>query len=288
MSEFNGQMFLSAMMEQAKQPMMKGMQLAEVEYRAMPAVNNSMLKQMEYSPNRFKYEMEHPREATPALELGSAIHMAILEPEKFDECYSIKPKFDRRTKAGKEGSEKWEAANGSRLAITDDDMDIVHRVCQRTFDNDQFSRYFKTGMKEGVFTAIDPETGLLLKGKLDNYMPDLNVIVDLKTTDCAAPHTFNYDITKYKYYIQAAFYMDLVELAMGVRPDAFAIIAVEKSRNCDIAKFTFEPADLEIGRKEYRRWLNQLAACLKTNVWSGYDSEWNIWKPSRYMIEADF
>lgn len=285
-------------------------------YRDIPAINHSSLKKMELSADRFKWEMEHPSERSSAMAIGSAIHMAILEPDKFDSTYKVKrpkpvemerpPELAAITRKSKEGKAKideweatwkpkydaelaaWEKERGCSTMISSDEMDVIYRICERTHDNEEFAKYFRTGHKEKVFTAKDPETGLWLKCKPDNFIPELNVIIDLKTTDCAAPGVFNYDITKYKYYVQAAFYMDVVELATGSRPDAFAIIAVEKARNCDIAKFTFEDCDLEIGRKQYRAWLRQLAECLHTNKWPGYANEWNVWKPARYMIEGDF
>jgi len=281
--------FLKEMSALDDHPPMVGVTIPDNEYFALPAVNNSTLKKMEFSPERFRYEIENPSDRSPAFELGSAIHMAILEPEKFASTYIIQPKFDRRTKIGKEASAAWEAENHGKSSITNDDLEIVKRISDRIKGNEEFAKYFSTGLRESVFTAKDPETGLWLKCKCDNYLPpDLNVIVDLKTTDCAARWVFNSDITRYKYYIQAAFYMDVVTLATGIRPDAFAIIAVEKTRNCDIAKFTFEECDLEIGRKEYRVWLNQLAECLQDDKWPGYDKGWNIWKPARFMIDAEF
>ena len=52
-----------------------------MRYEDVPGVNISTLKELwSKSPLHYRYRLEHPREETPALTLGIATHMAILEP----------------------------------------------------------------------------------------------------------------------------------------------------------------------------------------------------------------
>ena len=111
-------------------------------YRKSPGVSQSTLKKMALSPAKCLWDMEHPRPPSEAQELGTAIHAALLEPELFNKTYTVRPKFDRRTKVGKEGAERWEADNGDKKGIDQADMDTVNRVAARVFDNDFYARFF--------------------------------------------------------------------------------------------------------------------------------------------------
>ena len=78
-------------------------------YHQSKAISSSALKTI-YKKSVYHYLNQAPRYGG-ALQLGSAIHTAVLEPEKFYDEYYISPKIDKRTKAGKE-----EAARQLKIA----------------------------------------------------------------------------------------------------------------------------------------------------------------------------
>ena len=56
-------------------------------YNALPGLNNSGMKWLEKSPAHFKaWKAGQFGESTPAMELGIAIHCAVLEPESSVMC----------------------------------------------------------------------------------------------------------------------------------------------------------------------------------------------------------
>jgi len=63
------------------------------DYKAIPAFSRSYAEDLLFDPTgeEAKHNLENQREVTPAMELGTAIHTVILEPEKFDEIYSSAP-----------------------------------------------------------------------------------------------------------------------------------------------------------------------------------------------------
>lgn len=63
------------------------------DYRAIPAFSRSFAEDLLFDPTgeEARYNLENPREITPAMELGTAIHSAILEPEDFKETYVSEP-----------------------------------------------------------------------------------------------------------------------------------------------------------------------------------------------------
>ena len=83
-------------------------------YQNTDYVSNSMLNYLSgKSPEYFRFIMNHPQPATTAMKFGSAFHMNVLQPEKFNSNYAISPKFDRRTKQGKENYQNF--INDSKL-----------------------------------------------------------------------------------------------------------------------------------------------------------------------------
>lgn len=262
--------------------------------------SHSVLKRIKDSPSKFRWDVDHPRGPTPAMLLGTAIHAALLEPDVFEAKYRVrrdKPKEPERpaeladvTRRSAEGKAKldaweatwrpkydadlatWERERAESAMLSQDDMDTVLRVHARATD-DEFLSQFLIGWRESSFFARDAESGMLLRCRCDNVIDDGRFIVDLKTTDCAAPHAFKGDIWKYGYLTQGAFYMDVVAQATGRRPEAFVILAVEKSRDCDMQAYSFSDKALAAGRLIYRSWLTRMAQCLKTQEWPGYARE---------------
>src|SRR5690349_7675909 len=86
--------------------------LGDDAYHDHPAVGSSHLKSIARSPAHYWSEWldpsRPPRTDTPAKWLGKAVHAAILEPERFKSDYVVGPRFDRRTKAGKEAAAAFE------------------------------------------------------------------------------------------------------------------------------------------------------------------------------------
>lgn len=241
-------------------------------YRQSFGVGQSTLKLMERSPAKCLWDLEHPKKSTEAQELGTAIHCALLEPDVFEKTYVIKPKFDKRTTAGKAAALAWDESNQGRIGIDPDNMDILNRVASRVFDNEFYSSFFKEGLKENSFWSKDQISGVAKRARLDNFITNKKIIVDLKTTDCAYPDIFSRDIWKYKYHVQAAYYVDIVKEVTGL-DCSFFIVAVEKTKDCDVTVHMIGHEALSHGRALYRGWLDDYAKAIQNKVWPGYKQE---------------
>jgi hypothetical protein len=103
--------------------------MSNEDYRKRPGVSASMLKSMARGWRTF--EAEHitktaPRKESAAMALGTAVHTALLEPERFEAEYVVCPAAcsDRRTKAYKE----WSATVDDREVITADDAATIEAI----------------------------------------------------------------------------------------------------------------------------------------------------------------
>ena len=255
--------------------------MTEQEYRAAPGINISSLKKMAKSPAHYRWGLDHPQEDTPTLAAGRAVHMAILQPELFDQHYVIRPAgLDGRTKAGKD----WVAANADRDIISAADNVLFREMA------DAVRRHPVAGVlvRNQYATELpifwtDAETGLACKGKIDLICRD-GTLVDLKKTVDLTPSLFFTQAYRLGYHLQAAYYHDGL-VANGIEVPRVVIVAMEGGGPYDVVPFTV-PADiLEQGRTEYRALLRQVADCQTTGVWPGVSPaeldfqlpRWAVW-----------
>ena len=70
-------------------------EMSEREYRALPGLNWSTLKHVLDCPAKAKYLQENPVKQTPAMKIGSMVHMATLEADKFDQTYALRPEIEK-------------------------------------------------------------------------------------------------------------------------------------------------------------------------------------------------
>lgn len=249
------------------------------KYHDSPGISKSGLDMIARSPLHYWAAYldpdREPREETPAMRLGTAIHAAVLEPERFTTAYMPAPKLDRRTKDGKEAwaaLEAQAAAEGKEIIAENDHMTCL-TIQQNVRSNKAAKLLLDDGEPELSVMWTDDETGVLCKCRPDWFNIKQNVIVDVKSTEDASPDAFQRSILRYDYHIQAAWYLDGIKAATGTTPKAFIFAAFEKSRPHAAAFYYADLDMLEIGRQQYRDRLRVYADCLSRNQWPGYPEQ---------------
>ena len=231
-------------------------------------ISNSMLNNLTgKSPEYFKYMLDNPQPSTPAMKFGSALHMNVLQPEEFNNYYAITPKFDKRTKQGKADYEEFTNNNMFKTIISEQDNELIQRMTDRLFKDYEAHRLLLNGIKEHIIAWENEEYDVKCRGMLDVYREDVGIIVDLKTTQDSSYYGFANSVKKFKYYKQAAFYLD------AVRADEFYIVAVEKSAPFNINIIQIGDDLLDRGRELYNRDLEIYKYCLDNDYWppQGFD-----------------
>lgn len=247
-------------------------EMSEEDYRGSPGLNQSLLKSMLKCPAAYKQALEWASVQTKrskALELGQLIHTLVLEgQEVFDARVGELPAdVDARTKVFKEA--KKEIEDQGKIAITQSDIDAIYGVYKSQCNDPIASKVFSGGKAEVVAYGRH-KSGTLLKGKLD-YIKDKTVF-DLKTTISCDDDNFGKSARKFNYDFQAAFYLDLANLAVGKDWfDTFAILAVEKTPPFLWNYFVVSPTDIQAAREKYEDAISQYLKCEKEKKWPGYE-----------------
>ncbi len=182
----------------------------------------------------------------------------------------------------------YEAKTFGRHVLSELDWRITKAITYRIQKHPAASQLLQQGKSEQSIFWTDKETGVKCKGRLDWLANGdvSSVILDLKSTQDASPEGFQRSISKYRYHVQAAMYLDGTK-ELGFDPDAFIFAAWEKHSPYASALYYATPEMLEIGRKEYKRLLKIYAKCLETDKWEGYSGEIQpINLPEYYKTEA--
>lgn len=176
------------------------------------------------------HEREQTREENDAFTLGAYLHALLLDPTSIENDFIKLGKIDRRTTAGKD---LWAAAqrraelSGARI-ITADLVEQGEAMAASVRDHvNAFTLLASLAHRE--ITIIGEIAGRPAKAKVDGIATKRHscLIVDIKTTESAAPKDFAASAAKFGYFHQAAFYRRLAEQQVSV-VDEFLIIAVEK------------------------------------------------------------
>lgn len=248
--------------------------VTSAEYHGGPGVSKSGLDAIHRSPAHFQAYTAQALADTPDMRLGRLAHVAVLEPDAFDAQTALAPDVDRRAKAGREAWEEFTAAHAGLEIVTTAERCMLFAwrdaVWQHTMARHLIS--LPGPVEASAYAYDEGATGLLRKCRPDKLLPELGIVVDLKTTKDASPEAFSKAVYNYRYHVQAAYYMDTLALA-GVRADAFVFVAVEKSAPFAVGVYSLEPEAIELGRTVYRRDLDKLSECIISGRWPGYTED---------------
>lgn len=248
--------------------------MPRAEYEAIDAANYSTLKHFNLSPAHAREIILHPPEPTEAMEFGTAMHTAILEPQQFAGSYVQAPKFDRRTTAGKAAWIGFEAQHPGRNYLKPEEWDNCAGIMKAIETNETATLLLRgEGANEISAVWTDPDVGILCKGRLDRFtsLYGWSVVVDVKTTDVAHPSIFPTHAARMGYHIQAAFYLDALA-ALAPADRRFVTLAIERDRPHGMMAYEYDEQAIVVGRNRYKTYLKIYAECRKTGIWPTYDS----------------
>ena len=222
-------------------------QLTNAEYHARPELSASQCKVLLENPHKFYLGLG--TEANEAMRFGSIVHKLILEPEDFDREYAVSPKFDGRTTKGKADKAAFEAQNQTNEIITIESYQLAEK-CAESVLNSRANKLLKNGIAEAaVFGQLN---GVDCRCKPDYYVPSKQLIVDIKTCADSSPEGFTRMNANFKYYLQAAFYMDVMASA-GKPIKQFVFVCVNKSSSpYMVGLYQLSQTAIEIGRAQYQ------------------------------------
>lgn len=240
---------------------------ADVYHAHQGSISNSGLKLISRSPAHFKYAPK--REATRSMVLGSALHMAVLEPHLFYETYKLlRNEKDRRCKEYKDAKEEC----GEEFILVASECAKIEGIMSSIQGNKEARELLSIpGNNELSGFSTYTETGAMCRHRFDKITHN-GIGIDLKTTIDARPDAFSRSIMSYGYHIQAAFYADQYEWISGKPLDDFIFIVIESESPYAVKTYRLNQESIDIGRAKYRQALNEYESCINSGIWPAYQS----------------
>ena len=215
-------------------------------------ISKSSLSALKASP--FKYFSGIKMEPTKAMQVGTAIHCAVLEPEKFDREYVILNDCkDRRQKEYKNAVKE----HGVERVLLKSDHENITNMKAAIYGNDAARELLELdGWCEVSGFSYDEETGVGLRHRFDK-LTKCGIGVDLKKTQSVHPDEISKTVSKYGYHMQQALYSDGYRDISGEQLKAFYFIFVEEKYPHQVAVVYLDDISVNVGRDEYRECLSE-------------------------------
>lgn len=251
------------------------------DYRKLPAVSASDLKNMGRSPAYAHMKHRSSSPSTKAQQWGTDVHTAILEPHTLGTRYALDPESPkggypagwRNTKDYKEQKAKLFSGLGFEGVLTANELQNLEWIQKRVREN-KFgaSLYELDGIREASVLAYDEEFGLWRKCRPDWYTPTACMATDLKKVKDHRPWAFAKACHEYGYHISAAYYIDTMTMA-GCDVEHHPFLTINGVAPFEVAAYTLDEDSIEQGRHDYREHLAEWRDCVELQRWPGGSEE---------------
>lgn len=227
------------------------------------------------SPRTFyqKFVLGEAESPSKAMQLGTCLHLALLEPNVFQSRFKVSPDFGNlRTVAARDKRDAWmkDLPQGA-IVLDDEEYEKVMRMIDSvlSFNNGMIPRMLQGSCYEKSGFARDPKTGLKMRFRPDILRQDLSILPDLKTTRDASRDAFSKSIWNYGYATQLMHYAHGIEQIHGKKPELICFIAVENQAPFETAIWEMDEAMKTRGDLEVRRGLDLIKECIDSGQWPG-------------------
>jgi hypothetical protein len=240
------------------------------------AVSQSTLKVVRaMTPLHARQKLINPHDQTAAQSFGTALHLAMLEPDSFDDKVAEGLGIDRRSNANKAKHAEFEEANFGKLILKKQEFEDCCLAAESSKKHGIVTELMGLKGKEISVVWTDPDTGTRCKARYD-FMGQYikwNVIGDLKSTAAdLSDRSLMREIGNWGYDIQAAFYLDGASV-LAPADRRFLFVFAEKKAPFDMRVIEPNATALFEGRFKYRKALNTWAKCVKSGVYPGFEQK---------------
>lgn len=281
------------------------------EYHRGPGISSSDIKKLiNGTVESWLYEKANPKEPTPALRLGNAIHCMVLEPDQFWNRYCLDIdapcapgrsttegkaewkayKEDWKTRNGKEmdfdiDSDEWKSVwlkwrhpNFKKEIIPAEWVKTCTAIAENVKNHPMVHQMFAEGESEVTLYWLDPETDILCKCRPDRLNQTFPCIPDIKSTGSAALDDFENDITAHDYHVSAFWYLWGAKMVFGIDFDNFVYVPAEKEEPYLVTFYMADEGSLAVGEGLSRAGLTILKkhfqeSATDPKAWKGYSLE---------------
>lgn len=253
------------------------------EYHAHPAFGATMLEELRESRRTFHAvniaKTQPRRSQTPAMRLGTLVHMRLLEPAKYaaalaDPMPELAPGGEAWNMRKPTHRDAWAAQLDLRIGSINEEkptLDAVEAIAESVLRNWHARTLLEQeGEPEFCIFWTDEETGLPLKCMVDWWS---RFPLDIKTTRDPSPESFAKDCVTLGYHRKRAHYLAGIQAFSG-EDLPLVHLAVGNQPPYACCPYELDDKDFDgksLGYRQWRQTLRELAECLDSGQW---DEPW--------------
>lgn len=259
------------------------------DYLKIDALSSSGIKRILQSPMHYRYDQDNPSEPTDSMLIGTALHMAVLEPDRFAAQLLVIPddapkrptatqlKAAKPSPAALESIRFWsefDTRAKGRLVLTAEQLAKVQGMAGAVRRHPVHGELLRDGAAEVSLQWRDARLDIPCKARFD-YLRDDGIGIDLKSCVDASPDGFARAVTSFKYHYQNAWYNTGHEHLRDASLRAFVFIAVENTAPYGCAVYVLESNAIAFGARRCEDAMLLYKQAVETGYWRGYSERVN-------------
>lgn len=280
--------------------------ISNADYHAQltptPSISSSMaVTLMEDCPRKLWHgcylNPDFEREEKTTFDLGTAGHLALLEPDDWALRTVIIEGFDDYKKAAAKDARDEAYAAGKTPLLTKY-VEQIMGLRSAVLADPVAGPAFAHGPSEQTIVSRDKQTGTFLKCRPDKRADDWSWIADLKCTTSANPRDLRTKAFNSAWFQRVSWYLDVVQGATGTRPAEYFFIVAEVKPPHLVTVCRFkpklgdDPGAVAWGSRMNRKAIDLFAECVAANNWPSYtnrvvDLEFPTWAEYRLQERDD-
>jgi hypothetical protein len=205
--------------------------LTNDEYRSVRAWSNSDISMVLDSAAILEWSKNTPSDGSEAVELGTHLHCAVLEPDVFAKNYVKMPDFEKTAPGRLSRSIFMDSIACSNKIILDHTTYQQVITMRDSILAHPVARHLLTSPGQSEVSIFAELQGLKVKARPDRivdpaYFGGQHILIDVKKT--ADIDKFVYSVRDFGYHRQNAFYSDVYFQLTGHRPRFVFVVVGEK------------------------------------------------------------
>lgn len=285
--------------------------LTNEQYHSSFGTSSSQLKKLiEKTPAHLDYDRRHPKEPTANMNLGTAVHTLVLEPETFDAEFAVRPEglkkptsaqLEAKKPADKtlqqiEDWQAWERSMEGRIELTAEQVETAKLMAENVKAHPVAGALLEDVIAESSIywwyksMDADDETPYkqMFKVRPDAISRSHSIVMDLKSCVDGSYSGFMKAIQNRYYHVSAAMYLEGVNQCKPLLHELghfaytkFVFICVENTAPHLVSIYELSPEYLEIGKLLYRRAAQRYQQGHEED-WPGFTDEVRVIEPPSY------
>ena len=222
------------------------------------------LKSFLKSPRNYFFETIVNKKQIEVFSLGLCVYELLFNETIFNEKYIVSPKFDRRTKLGKDAYANFtEFESVGKIILSEEENLLIREISTNVLINPELYNQIADSNYNKICYVEDKKTGLKIKLKVDIFL-EKKYFFDFQSCKESSPTKFKTEIEYHNHNLTAAFILDFLNMK------DYIFVSCENKAPYQVCLYSLSKQFLISGREQYRMALDLLKWSYDNSFWCNY------------------